>query len=261
MDDEDDPHLGRGSTFTNRSTGDIHDEDDPYLRLDEEEIVLDHAKRFDSDHRPFIAAEEGKSGRQGGWLSHQSTKVSPSPPSDTSSDSGNHPADISLAGLSVGRPTPNVHHQAPLTESLLPRNGVARSVDAFNLPDPRSFPRKRMTRKDSHWTAAWLGSVTACFVGSFIILFTTSVPKSVPNNAVLPYTTLLHTIPLLTVLTLVSSIVSYFHILLLGLFVKPVLLATSAFIPVTLFISAIWAFVGSFMWEAGSEPTWSETVG
>lgn len=39
------------------------------------------------------------------------------------------------------------------------------------------------------------------------------------------------------------------------------MIATSVFIPATLFISAIWAFVGSFMWDADHEPTWGETVG
>lgn len=39
------------------------------------------------------------------------------------------------------------------------------------------------------------------------------------------------------------------------------MIATSVFIPATLFISAVWAFVGSFMWDADQEPTWGETVG
>jgi hypothetical protein len=43
--------------------------------------------------------------------------------------------------------------------------------------------------------------------------------------------------------------------------VRPVMAATSVFIPATLFLSAVWAFIGSFMWEAGQEPTWGETVG
>ena len=48
---------------------------------------------------------------------------------------------------------------------------------------------------------------------------------------------------------------------LLRIFVKPVMVATSVFIPATLLISAVWAFVGSFMWDGDKEPTWGETVG
>lgn len=67
--------------------------------------------------------------------------------------------------------------------------------------------------------------------------------------------------PLITLLIFLSAIVSYLHIFLLRIFVKPVMIATSVFIPATLFISAVWAFVGSFMWDADKEPTWGETVG
>ncbi|KAF8958031.1 hypothetical protein BDZ97DRAFT_1843704, partial [Flammula alnicola] len=35
--------------------------------------------------------------------------------------------------------------------------------------------------------------------------------------------------------------------------------ATSVFVPATLFISAIWAFVGSFMWDGDTVPTCGET--
>jgi hypothetical protein len=38
------------------------------------------------------------------------------------------------------------------------------------------------------------------------------------------------------------------------------MIATSVFIPVTLLISSIWAFIGSFMYDT-DEPTWGETVG
>jgi len=60
---------------------------------------------------------------------------------------------------------------------------------------------------------------------------------------------------------MISAAVAYSHIFLLRIFVKPVMIATSVFIPATLFISAVWSFIGSFMWEAGVEPTWGETVG
>jgi len=41
------------------------------------------------------------------------------------------------------------------------------------------------------------------------------------------------------------------------------MIGTSVFVPATLFISAVWAFAGSFIWDAEVEepPTWGETVG
>ena len=219
LDDEDDPHLGGGSDFLLRQHAHIDDEDDPYLRLDEEEQAFDPAVRRDSAQIPLIASEERGSGPRQGWLSHhaaaQSTRAPPSPPSETSSESETPPADMFLAETRGPRVPRAVPQQTPLTESLLPRDGVSRPKDAFNLPDPRQYARNRLVRKDSQWTAAWLASVTACVIGSFIILFTTTVPTSVPKNASIPYTTLLHTIPLLTILTLISAVVSYAHIVLL----------------------------------------------
>lgn len=268
LDDDADPHLGRSTELTSRlSEGPLdedRDDDDPYLRLDEDEQPSTSITRFESDTIPLIASEREtisppRESRQG-WLAHQapvSHRVSPNPPSDFSSEStGTPPA----AHARPSRPVPRVVQPNQLTESLLPRDGVTRPVDVFTLPDPRAFSRGRAILKDSRWIAAWLGSVTACVVGSFIILFTTSVSKET-HGVTLPYTTLLHTIPLVSILTVISAAVSFAHILLLRIFVKPVLLATSVFIPITLFISAIWAFVGSFMWEEGVEPTWGETTG
>ncbi|KAJ3566815.1 hypothetical protein NP233_g6761 [Leucocoprinus birnbaumii] len=41
------------------------------------------------------------------------------------------------------------------------------------------------------------------------------------------------------------------------------MIVTSVFAPATLFISSVWAFVGSFMWDAQAKevPTWGETTG
>ncbi|KAJ3486007.1 hypothetical protein NLJ89_g11850 [Agrocybe chaxingu] len=77
----------------------------------------------------------------------------------------------------------------------------------------------------------------------------------------LPYTVLLRTVPMLIILTFLSAGAAYVHVYLLRVFVKPVMIATSVFIPATLFISAVWAFVGSFMWDGDTVPTWGETVG
>lgn len=267
FDDEDDPHLGRSSDYLSHRTETPHDDDDPYLRLDEEDSPLVRTTRFAADTLPLITAENVR--RQEttepaqGWLSHQapmSYRVSPSPPSETSLESG-MPSPDSLSSPPGRTVPPHTYQENPLTESLLPRDGVTRPLDVFTLPDPRPHSRGRPIRKDYHWTAAWLGSVSVCLVGAFLILFTTSTPSTAPKGTVIPYTTLLHTVPLLTILTFISAVVSYAHIMLLRIFVKPVLFATTVFIPATLFISAIWAFIGSFMWEEGSQPSWGETVG
>lgn len=271
LDDEDDPHLrfssGNAANLSQDYSRSLaRDEDDPYLRLDDvdeeqAEQRLSDTVGYDADSLPLIASERTQEPSQG-WIAHQAPASylhhPPSPPSDTSSDSGIPPRYL-LATHDEPRPPHSARPHTPLTESLLPRDGSARPVDVFSLPDPRRHSRGRVIYKDSVWTAIWLTSVCACLLGSFLILFTTHTPGRKSKG--LPYTTLLHTIPLLTVLTFISAIVSYAHIFLLSLFARPVIFATSVFIPVALFISSVWAFIGSFMWEEGSEPTWGETIG
>lgn len=274
LDDEDDPHLGRSSELLARfksSLPSVDDDDDPYLRLDEDERPLSQTTRFNADSVPLIESERIEDSdsdeppQAQGWLAHQapmSYRVPPSPPSDSSSDPGSPPADLFATPARVVPTVTNPQLSNPLTDSLLPRDGISRPMDVFSLPDPRIHSRGRVVCKDASWTMVWLGSVAACIVGSFIILFTTSSnPKGSHPGAVLPYTTLLHSIPLITILILLSAVVSYAHIMLLRVFVKPVIIATSIFIPTALFISALWAFIGSFMWEDGTEPTWGETIG
>ncbi|KAL5490248.1 hypothetical protein ACEPAI_5081 [Sanghuangporus weigelae] len=261
LDDNDDPHLGRSSDYLSQQRHlPLVDDDDPYLRLDDESSPLTRTARVPPDNQHTGNARRDASSRPvQGWLSHQaphSNRVSSSSQSETSSESGVPPAEFLTQ---ITRPDAPGYHENPLTESLLPRDGVARPVDVFSLPDPRAHSRGRVIHRDYHWMAVWLASVTACAIGSFIILFTTSAPKGSP--IVNPYTTLLHTVPLLAILTFISAAVSYAHIMLLTIFVKPVLFATCFFIPATLFISAIWAFIGSFMWEEGTVPSWGETVG
>ncbi|KAG6370150.1 hypothetical protein JVT61DRAFT_12378 [Boletus reticuloceps] len=92
-------------------------------------------------------------------------------------------------------------------------------------------------------------------------MFVAQLPKKLRGP--LSYLTLPHTVPLLTTLTFVSAAVAYAHIFLLRMFVKLVMVVTSVCIPVTLFISAVWAFVGIFtcQWDSDQEPTWGESVG
>ncbi|KAJ8092521.1 hypothetical protein PM082_023774 [Marasmius tenuissimus] len=269
--DENDPHLiqdsdeedvedvgRRGGRHAGNGRG--GDEEDPYLRLDEEETI----------RRP--RSQSRSPSPQGGWLAHQG-RLSSSSSSTSSSDSDDEepPPDIL-----VQRPGPHGRPHPPprtnrdpvslsLTESLLPRDGVTRPIDVFSLPDPRFTSRNRRKFQDSIWTALWLTGVSVCLVASIVLLFATSAKEASHNDRkqkkLLPYTTLLRTVPLLTILTFAAAIVSYVHVLLLRVFMKPVMVVTSVFVPATLFISFLWAFVGSFMWEEGKEVTWGETVG
>ncbi|KAK0448911.1 uncharacterized protein EV420DRAFT_1711107 [Desarmillaria tabescens] len=112
---------------------------------------------------------------------------------------------------------------------------------------------------DSIWTALWCTGIMLCSLFSIIMLFTTPTSDRKPG-VTLPYTILLHTVPLITILTFVSAFVAYTHVLLSRIFVRPVMIITFVFIPAVLFISAIWAFVGSFMWDGDTKPTWGETT-
>ncbi|TFK90285.1 hypothetical protein K466DRAFT_543684 [Polyporus arcularius HHB13444] len=270
LDDLDDPHLRASNmsrTTVRREAEVPEDEEDPYLRLDEDDPGL---SRHQAASIPLLGVSEGDGGK--GWLAHASPLRSPSPsPSNSSADSASPPPDILHPRPSsphharppqpsayVAAPPPRTAVHLSLTESLLPRDGRTRPVDVFSLPDPRYVPRNRRKFNDSIWTTIWLSLASLCLFFSILILFLTTAPSRSSKRS---YTTLLHTVPLLTILTFVSAAVCYVHIFLLRIFVKPVMVATSVFIPATLLISALWAFVGSFMWDSSQEPTWGETVG
>ncbi|KAI0333631.1 hypothetical protein GY45DRAFT_1389035 [Cubamyces sp. BRFM 1775] len=274
LDDLDDPHLhasGMSRTTVRRDREpqppQHEDEEDPYLRLDEDEPGV---SRQQAASIPLLGVSEADGGK--GWLAHASPLRSPSPsPSNSSAESANPPPDIlhprspsphrtrsPYSSPSHPPPPPRTAVSLSLTESLLPRDGRTRPVDVFSLPDPRYVPRNRRKFNDSIWTTIWCAGVSICLVGSVLALFLTHDSS---NRRKTPYYSLLHTVPLLTILTFLSAVVCYIHIFLLRVFVKPVMVATSVFIPATLLISAIWAFVGSFMWDGDQEPTWGETVG
>ncbi|KAK0211275.1 plasma-membrane choline transporter-domain-containing protein [Desarmillaria ectypa] len=279
LNDLDDPHLREShlrSGNMSENLPEIGDEDDedPYLRLDEEEqsIYSRHDSRHrDPQSRPLISPDHlsDRSESPQGWLAHQASPLrDPSPSSSDSTDL--EPPPEFLAATSKSRPHPPSSIPPPpptgrqpvslsLTDSLLPRDGTVRPLDVFSLPDPRHISRGRRKFNDFIWTALWCTGISLCLLFSIIMLFTTS--KSDKSGVILPYTTLLHTVPLITILTFVSAFVAYTHVLLLRIFVRPVMIITSVFIPATLFISAIWAFVGSFMWDGDTEPTWGETTG
>ncbi|TFK46709.1 hypothetical protein OE88DRAFT_1811777 [Heliocybe sulcata] len=250
MDDLDDPHLMSREASTSARRVEDYDDEDPYLKLDEEEGggPASHSIPLLQSHRE----------PSHGWLAHHASPLRPDSPLSTSSS---EESPVSPPPRSQPAPPPRTAITLSLTESLLPRDGSTRATDAFSsLPDPRHMHRGRRKYNDSTWTALWLGSVGVCVFFSILLLFLARNPKN-DHHLALPYPTLLHTVPLLTILTFLSAFVSYAHIFLLRIFAAPVIFATSVFIPATLFISAIWAFIGSFMWDANVEPTWGETVG
>lgn len=141
-----------------------------------------------------------------------------------------------------------------LTESLLPRDNVTRSV--FSLPEPGRTPRHKY--HDPLWTVAWCTSLLFCAVGLLSTFFLTHKPVESPSA--LPYSTLLHAVPFLTLVTVLSTVGSYAFLIALHNAVYPILVATIVFVPFILVVSSIWAFSGSFIW-GGGENTWGETVG
>lgn len=265
LDDGGDPHLRSsentaGLTSMTNTRREMPDEgDDPYLRLDE----VDPGSQYPMMSPRLLGTSHAPSEQSRGWLAHQPTQLrSPSPSSSELDDSPQIPPPPKARAAFTPSPPPPPPLSLSLTQSLLPRDGQTRPVDLFSLPDPR-FISSRSRRKfhDPIWTSIWLTGLSTCVLSSFIALFLTRKPSSVPRSFPLPYTTFLHTIPLLVILTFTSAAVSYGHILLLRVFVKPVVIGTSVFVPATLLISSIWAFSGSFMWDADTVPTWGETWG
>lgn len=267
LDDGGDPHLRSsdntaGLTSMANTRREMPDDgDDPYLRLDEVDpgSYYPSSSRFEASH---TLSEQSR-----GWLAHQPPQLGPlSPSSSGLDDSPPLPPPPKLRAAFTpsppSPPPPPPPLSLSLTQSLLPRDGHTRPIDLFSLPDPRYISsRSRRRFHDSIWTSIWLAGLSICIFSSFLSLFLTHKPSDAPRSFPLPYTTFLHTIPLLVILTFTSAAVSYAHILLLRVFVKPVLIGTSVFIPAALLISSIWSFAGSFMWEADTVPTWGETWG
>ena len=133
--------------------------DDPYLRLDEDDGdgTLRESARLLASEVPST---------QGGWLAHQTSPLpsrapTPTPPSSEDSPSSN-----------VDDTRPPI--RTNLTESLLPRDGVSRSV--FFLPDPGRTPRHRYN--DANWTVLWCTALLISVLASVLSLFLTRVRRS-----------------------------------------------------------------------------------
>ncbi|KAG8930866.1 hypothetical protein FRC02_003559 [Tulasnella sp. 418] len=250
------------STSTTRA---LKPPDDPYLDDTDIEDALNSTQDI-----PLIRSPSPSSPRQQkrqhtqGWLAHFSHSRNHSPlnpmspelssPSSSPRSSSSEPPDYLLGRAPTPPPT-----RTTLSESLLPRDGVSRIL--FTLPDQSRIPRRKYN--DYAWTAIWCTGLLFCGVGSILVLFVTTAPSKKPSRdkQPTPYFTITHAIPLLTLVTILSSAVSYVHLLLLRLAVRPVLMGTALAVPVALILGAAWSFAGSFIWEDGAENTWGETVG
>lgn len=159
--------------------------DDPYLDEDD----LDDPLPGNMDSLPLIASRALSPSDQApkqGWLAHFSTSrghsplnppspdYSSSPPSSRRTSESSDPPDEYFTGLPSARdnyssrqfvsPQPT---RTTLSESLLPRDGISRSV--FVLPEHGDIPRRKYN--DYPWTALWCASLLVCGVGSIITLF------------------------------------------------------------------------------------------
>ncbi len=263
LDDGGDPHLRSSddtaglTSIANTRKEMPYDIDDPYLRLDE----VDPGSLYPGTSSPNLGSSRAPSEQSRGWLAHQPMQLrSPSPSSLELDDGPLIPSPPKARPAFTPSPPPPPPLSLSLTQSLLPRDGYTRPIDLFSLPDPRYISsRSRQKFHDPIWTSIWLTGVSICVLSSLLSLFLTHKPSDAPRT--FPYTTFLHTIPLLVILTFTSAAVSYAHILLLRVFVKPVVIGTTVFVPATLLISSIWAFAGSFMWDGDTVPTWGETWG
>ena len=135
-------------------------------------------------------------------------------------------------------PTTSTVYSQSLTNFLLKRDGLTRPFYLFFLPDPRHNTAK-MIQHGPHSSLHL--SLFAYFLP--FLLFAARYAGKIP----LPYTVFLQAVPFLTILTFLSASAGYLHDYLLRIFVKPVMVATEVFMPATLFVSAVLAFVGRFM--------------
>ncbi|KAJ7485391.1 hypothetical protein FB451DRAFT_1431343 [Mycena latifolia] len=238
LDDADDPHFRKYDSAELQGKED--DEEDPYLRLDDEDAQEEYGRN------QYPAQDADEEGEGVGWLAHQR---SPSPPYMPSPQQP--PRTISPNPRNFSNPIPPSPQpqslSLALSESLLPRTGAA--AHEFNLPAPHSHsPRgRRKTQPNARAAAAFLSIYTLLCVLSLLSL----VLPSANSPAERPPPALLHTIPLLTFLTLLSALLSYTHLALLRAFLRPVLLLSALAPPLALFLSSVLAFAGSFSSGAG----------
>ncbi|KAJ7126113.1 hypothetical protein C8R44DRAFT_979977 [Mycena epipterygia] len=248
LDDSADPHFHKYDSAELQRDGE--DEEDPYLRLDEEDDQREYGRNQYAD-----ADEDGDGDGDGqgvGWLAHQRspspsyTMSPPQAPRTISPNPRNHNTNPPQA-------TPQTQAQSlslALSESLLPRTGA--EAHAFHLPAPHSHSSRgrsgrRKPQPNVYAAAAFLSIYTLLCVLSLLSL----VLPSGNSPTERPPPALLHTIPLLTFLTILSALLAYAHLALLRAFLRPVLLLSALAPPLALFLSSVLAFAGSFSSGAG----------
>jgi len=195
-----------------------------------------------------LSGSSRSSSPHGGWLAHQGGRVT------TRSPVLPPPKTIPTF------PSPQQQPQSlSLTESLMHEDGVDR---VFSLPDPTNpYSLLREKYHDALWTTLFLFSLSTSLVSSILVLFLTHKPKGTPSR-VLPYYTLLHTVPLMTITTFFAAALAYANLWAMKLWARPVMIVTAVCVPLMLGVCAVVGFVGSFMWEDDQvDETWGETVG
>ncbi|KAJ7270184.1 hypothetical protein C8J57DRAFT_1321316 [Mycena rebaudengoi] len=182
----------------------IDDAADPHLEADDPYL------RLDDDE----AVSEGSESPPG-WLAHQR---SPSPPRRNRQLRSPSPP---------RRPPPRSPTPPPvslLTSSLLPQR-----TPSFGLATLGK--RRRTPLPDAPFAAAFLAAVSIALLSAFL------APLLLPPSSTpLP---LLHTLPLLCALTVLAALLSYTHLLLLRLALRPILLLSALTPPLALLISSI----------------------
>ncbi|KAJ6588831.1 hypothetical protein B0H19DRAFT_1101385 [Mycena capillaripes] len=245
LDDADDPHFHK---YGSSGQLDGEDEEDPYLRLDDDDVQEDYSRTHeDVDGH----GERNGEGDGVGWLAHQrspSPAYTLSPPQVTRAISPNPRAPSGYLNPNpIPSPPPAQSLSLALSESLLPRTGP--DAHAFHLPPPHSRGRngRRKPQPNAYAAAGFLSTYTLLCVLALLSLVLPggNSPTERPPPA------LLHTVPLVTFLTFLSAFLAYMHLALLRAFLRPVLLLSALAPPLALFLSSILAFAGSFSSGAG----------
>src|SRR5258708_5374994 len=261
---------------------------------------LDGLPMMDSDVTDSVLKPPRSNAPSQGWRTHDSVQQPPSrpnTPSESSSISDAPPSYLLESPRAQPPPIPptRVQLSAQLTESLLPRDGIGRAL--FHLPDPdRSISKSKYN--DLAWMTSWLWAITVCTLGCLISLVFTDVshhrfvtlcfshctyPSRTQNLATQDPSRPSHTQrsrirshysrcsfspaqhfrtaswceSLTSHALLVPMIISR----LFRLAVRPMLVLAALSTPLFLFLSAAYAFSGSFFSEPGAQPTWGGTVG
>ncbi|KAJ7927522.1 hypothetical protein B0H13DRAFT_1970740 [Mycena leptocephala] len=242
LDDADDPHFHK---YNSSGQLDAEDEDDPYLRLDDDGPEVSAHSYPDMDGH----GDRDTEGDGVGWLAHQRSPSPPYTPSPPQVPRAISPNPRAYSNNTSPTPQPQSLSLA-LSQSLLPRTGA--DVHAFHLPSPHSLSSRgrsgrRKPQPNAYAAAGFLFTYTLLCVLSLLSL----VLPSGNSPADRPPPALLHTVPLVTFLTFLSALLAYAHLALLRAFLRPVLLLSALAPPLALFLSSVLAFAGSFSSGAG----------